>query len=192
MKNLAILLFTVLMFNACIELPDLIPNNNNGVSDMVVVEYDEPIFELANPLVVDNNLTIEGFVDVELGGCGNWKIRVLNGQILKPNSFSENEFSWIQGNTYSGLTPGQLMGEAVFDAAWQSSFFLSISTDFVLNCLTVESLTAEQDVYLGIRFRIDNVWHYGWLKYFVDADDVIILKSVAYNINPGVNVRIGG
>lgn len=48
------------------------------------------------------------------------------------------------------------------------------------------------DILVGIRFMIGTERHYGWMKINVTADyKTIIVKEVAYDIRPDVEVRAG-
>lgn len=181
------ILLILLTSGSCVQLPNLVPNGS-GEPDMAVYELNLPFPDYAQTLTVDEQLTFTFLDDVFFNYCGAQLLKVTNGQVLAPSALNAAEL-------YSGLSADEVVGGWA-PGQWSPYYIVTASTDWYTFCLYQHYIVADRDVVMGLRFRMDGAWHYGWIVLYLDTvtgpSNKLYIKRVGYNLQAGMNVRIPG
>lgn len=173
---------------SCIPLPNLVPNGQGEDSDMAVFELNIPFPEYDETLTLDETLELTFVDDDFFVQCGANLFVAAGGQALQT-------FNYTSSGKYRGLSAGDVVGGVTL-GNWQPNYIAGVYQDFIYTCVYDSRIVSDQNVIIGIRFRIDGSWHYGWVILYFDTVNFesrqLFIKAVGYNRLPGVNVRVPG
>ncbi len=178
MKKIISICISSLLLMACVQLPNLLPNGSGEDADMEILELNAPV-NYDGTLVVNEDLTLNFPVDFVVGSCVKWFIEVENGNVLTQNNL--HPVALQQGDLVGGFVEGY----------WKNKTQVKYGVQFYPDCVYFPTFNFEEDTVVGIRFKIANKYHYGWMILYADENSNITIKTIGYNKSAGVNVRIG-
>lgn len=168
---------SVLVVSSCVQLPNLLPDGSGENSDMEIIELNAAV-NYGGTLTVNEDLTLNFPVEQIVGECAEWFIQIDNGHVLTQNNLHP-----------VALQEGDLVG-GIIEGYWKPKTQVKYGIQFFPECVYFPTFEFEEDTIVGIRFKINNKFHYGWMILYADANSNISIKTIGYNKLAGVNVRI--
>jgi len=169
----------------------------SDANGQVVYVDIEPDFEASCFIdsQVDLDLDDNGIVDFSIRGAisGN-RLIAYNGAEGRANQFEGDLYRVLLKLDYDA--PINYLGTASSTYKWQTAPMIMrlgswyVSSSYYASFCSFGSWCSADNQYIGVRFPIDDVFHYGWIRVSI-ADDQWIVKDYAYSTDPDFGIYAG-